>query len=472
MLGRVHLDESSSVPLYRQLHEKLAGMIRRGSLAHGERLPPTRELASQFGLNRNTVSAAYGLLEEEGLIRGHVGRGSFVHFEGPLEIPSSDERISFESSRPDSSQFPLDEVQETCREVLAAQDARNILQLGSPAGYGPLRRYLMDQAKEEGCARPGDDLLVTSGCQQALDLLQRVLAPSGTTVVVEDPVYHGLKNVFERSGVRLIGIGVNDDGIDLEQLARVCAVERPRLVIVTPDFQNPTGVSMPIRSREAITGIAREFHATIIENDIYRELRYSGEAAPSIKQLDESGSTILIRSFSKVAFPGLRVGWVTAPARVIGELVQARQWCDLHTDHLSQAIMLRFAQSGRLATHIRRMRNAGRERLKAVLQACERYLPDGSEFTRPDGGMNLWVRLPQGMDATQLLTRAEREGVSFVPGWQFGVMHRDAETLRLSFGGLSPQQIYEGLAILARIAKEEFQRLESGSPLDPAPAVV
>jgi 2-aminoadipate transaminase len=447
-------------------------MIRCGSLPHGERIPPTRELASQLGLNRTTVSAAYGLLETEGLIRGHVGRGSFVHYDGPVIATESEPVISFASSRPAADCFPLASFQECCREVISGAEAAEILQLGSPAGYSPLRRYLLESARAEGCARPGDDLLITNGCQQALDLIQRVLAPAGTSVVVEDPVYHGIRNVFERGGTRLLAVPMGSDGIDLTQLARILAAERPKLLVVTPDFQNPTGATLSLESRRGLLQLASEFRVIVVENDIYRELRYEGEPQPTLKALDETGTVILIRSFSKIAFPGLRVGWVTAPAKVATELVEARQWCDLHTDHLSQAILLRFAESGRLADHMASVRAAGRERLRAVLHACVDHLPEGSEWTRPAGGMNLWLRLPRGVDAAALLPRCEREGTTYMPGRHFAILHRDPSALRLSFGGLSPERIEAGVAALGRVCAEELQRAGAADRFESAAALV
>jgi len=475
MIPRLHLDSSAEQPLYRQLHEQIASLIRRGGLAHGTRLPATREMASQFGLNRTTVSAAYELLEAEGLIRGHVGRGSFVHHEGPIELSAvpAGEPISFASSRPAGEQFPLADFQRTCTEVITGPEASSILQLGAPAGYSPLRRYLMDQSRAEGCLRDGDDLIVTNGCQHAMDLLQRLFGAAGVSVVVEDPVYHGLKNVFERNGARLIGIPVGDGGVDVERLGRVIASEQPRLLVLTPNFQNPTGATLPMESRLAIVKMIREHRFTLIENDIYGDLRYEGESLPSIRQLDDSGRTILIRSYSKTAFPGLRVGWVIAPARVASELVDIRQWCDLHTDHLSQAILHRFSESGRLASHLKRVRATGAERLRAVLDSCSRYLPAGSTFTRPSGGMNLWVTLPQGIDTSDLLPRARQAGVTYLPGRNFSVSSFNPSALRLSFGGVPPERIEAGVAILGRLFSEEAERASGSlSRFDAAPALV
>ncbi len=476
MLPRFHLDDSSPVPLYRQLRDQIALLIRRGGLPNGSRLPATRELAIQFGLNRTTVSAAYELLESDGLIRGHVGRGSFVHFEGPVEIPPppADEAISFASSRPAGEQFPLADFQRTCTEVITGSDAASILQLGTPAGYAPLRRYLIDHSRAEGCMAESDDLIVSNGCQHAIDLLQRLLAPAGSTVLVEDPVYHGLKNVFNRAGVRLVGIPVTETGIDTARLERAVAAEQPRAVILTPNFQNPTGATLPLAARlEIVRILAAAPGVTLVENDIYGDLRYVGEPLPTIRQLDRSGRTVLTRSFSKTAFPGLRVGWIIAPARIASELVDIRQWCDLHTDHLSQAILLRFAETGRLREHLGRVRASGLDRLRAVLDACARHLPPGSTFTRPEGGMNLWVTLPRGIDTADLLPRARREGVSYLAGKNFSVSHYDPATLRLSFGSLSPERIEAGVAILGRLFREELEQSgHASSRFDAAPALV
>jgi len=476
MNPQLRLDETSTVPLYKQLADQIGGLIRGGMLANGSRLPATRELAVQYGLNRTTVSAAYERLESDGLIRGHVGRGSFVHYDGPIVFPvgsTADDEISFASSRPAPEQFPLGDFQRSCSEVVSGADAGSILQLGSPAGYGPLRRYLIEQSRKEGCFAESDDLLVTNGCQQAMDLVQRSLVPAGSTVVVENPVYHGLRNVFGRAGARVVGVPVGDSGIDVEQLARVLSVERPRVIAVTPNFQNPTGMTMPMEVRHKLLRVVQEHDALLVENDVYGDLRYEGEPLPTLRQLDGSGRTILIRSFSKTAFPGLRVGWMIAPARIAADLVEVRQWCDLHTDHLSQAILLRFAESGRLAEHLARVREAGLERLRTVLRACEEYLPAGSTWTRPQGGMNLWVTLPRPLDAADLLPRARQAGVSYLPGRTFSVSQSDSATLRLSFGGLSPRRIEQGVAILGRLFREELQRSESiNCRLDAAPALV
>jgi 2-aminoadipate transaminase len=483
---RPKLDANADIPIYRQLFEQIAEQIRTGQVGRGQRLPATRELAGQLGLNRTTVSAAYELLEAEGLIAGQVGRGSFVtggkvrldwvgvldRAEVPAAAPASPGRgvISFAVSRPSRKLFPLESFREAVRSVLDRGDLADILQLGSPAGFEPLRRYLLEEARTQGLLGIGDDLIVTNGCQQAMDLIGRVLVRPGDAVAVEDPVYPGLKNLLAGMGAQLCGVPCGQDGMDPAALERVLERERPRCVVVTSNFQNPTGGTLPLASRQAIADAARRTGVPVIENDAYGELRYAGEALPAIKQMDDVGGTVLLRSFSKVSFPGLRVGWALGPRPLIERLRAAKEASDLHTDQLSQAVLLEFAQSGQLELHRRRVLRAGEERLAATLGACREFLPAGSRWTRPEGGMNVWVRLPEPLDAGDLLARAQRAGAAYLPGRYFSVARFDAGALRLSFAGLSVEEIRRGMEILGTVFKAEMEA--AAGPREPSPAMV
>lgn len=492
MFPRPQLEYGSEVPLYRQVYEHIRDQIRSGRMARGERLPATRTLAGMLGLNRTTISAAYELLHSEGLIRGHVGRGSFVAGEPAGPAPGLDweellagapaagsppepprgKVISFSTSQPSEALFPLEAFRASCEEVLKEAELAAILQLGSPGGYPPLQRYLLEEARRAGLARPSDDLLVTSGCQQALDLIQRALVRGGETVVVEDPVYPGLKNLFVRAGARVAGAAVGPEGVDLAEVERLLASRTVRLLVVTSNFQNPTGATLPAGARRALVRLARTSGTVLVENDIYGELRYRGEAAPLMKRLDGAGDTVLLGSFSKITFPGLRVGWVLGPRALVSRLAEIKQWTDLHTDQLAQAVLLRFAESGRLEEHRKRVRAAGRKRLEALLEACEEHLPRGASFTRPEGGMNVWVRLPEPLDAAELLPRAQNEGASYLPGRYFEVSRRHRGSLRLSFASLAPEEIRAGLAALGRVFQEELERARGSVRHAPAPAMV
>ncbi len=463
------LEANSGIPLYRQLYAGIRDAIQTGLLRQGDQIPPTRELAQLAGVNRATVAAAYELLETEGLIRGHVGRGSFVLGTGEPARTRESDLISFATSRPAEQLFPMQSFRATVNEVLADARLSNILQLGAPAGYAPLRRWLRETS---GLATAGDEVIVTSGCQQALDLIQRSMLSPGDTVLVEDPVYPGLKNVFERGRLRLVPMPVGPNHVDPAQVERAIATERPRLIVVTPDFQNPTGASMPVETRRRVALAAGQAQTPIVEIDLYRDLRYEGEVLPTLKELAPNTDVLLLRSFSKIAFPGLRIGWVLGPQPLIARLIEAKQWADLHSDQLSQAILLRFAESGRLDQHLGHMIAAGRECLAAAMEGCERELPAGTRYTRPQGGMSLWVTLPEPLDATALLPVAEREGLTYLPGRHFQIEARATGQLRLSFAGLPPASIRAGLAALGRAVRSELGRIRSAGSPTPATAMV
>jgi 2-aminoadipate transaminase len=464
---RPSLDHESDLPLYRQLGAYLHALIEGGQLHMGDRLPPTRELAGQLGLNRTTVSAAYDLLESEGLIRGEVGRGSYVcgsagrpqtqiNWTRALTAsaalppgPPAAGTINFTSSSPSDKLFPLDEFRECCREVLDSRNLKMLMQLGSPGGYEPLRRYLLDRAIRDGIARESDDILITNGCQQALDLLSRALVRRGEKVALEEPVYPGLRNLFLEAGAELVGVSVGPDGLELDSLQRALD-GGAKVVVVTPSFQNPTGTAIPAAHRAGVCDMARAAGAVVIENDIYSELSYSGTEPARLKQLDTN--VILLGSFSKIAFPGIRVGWVIAPRQVIARVTELKQLADLHTDHLSQAFVLRFAESGQLAKHRDNVIAAAKDKLRALDQSCRRYLA-GCRWNLPAGGMNIWIDLPAGIDAMALRGLAQQAGVDYLPGRYFSVSRSLDSGLRLSFAGLEPVEIRKGIEILGGLIR-------------------
>jgi DNA-binding transcriptional MocR family regulator len=473
-------------------------LVASGIIQSGEKLPATRELAGLLGLNRTTVSAAYAVLEQANILEGHVGRGSFIAARStrtestspqpdweallpPLETEaigaSSPITISFASSRPAQRSFPLEQFRRLTKEVIDSPEAAQILQLGSSYGYAPLRRFLIEQATQAGIARPTDDLIITNGCQQGLDLLARLFFSENRAgnkgVVLEDPVYHGLIRVFSRTGANILAIPVDAHGLDPALLEDTLQQHRPRMLVVTPSYQNPTGATLPLERRKRIVELAQRYSVVLVENDIYSELRYQGPALPTLKQLDESGNTILLRSYSKVSFPGLRVGWAIAPRPVIARLAEAKQLSDLHSDQLSQAALLHFAESGELERHLERTRTAGAELLNCVVDACARFLPAGSRFTRPTGGMSLWVELPAPLSAESLLRRASERGIDFLPGRYFSANRPYTRGFRLSFGGLTPEEIVRGLEILGEAARAELASFAHDvAPLEPVAALV
>lgn len=475
---RPTLDSHSGTPIYRQLSAYLQGLIEEGTLRTGDRLPATRELAGQLGLNRTTISAAYELLESAGLIKGEVGRGSYVSGNAPnpggtlnwsrtltpsLSSPAGSPAsvaLSFTSSRPSEKLFPLDDFRQCCREVLESRNLKTLLQLGSPSGHEPLRRWLLDRAIQAGIAGEADDILITSGCQQAIDLLRRALVRPGDKVALEEPIYGGIRNVFLEGGAEPIGIPVNESGIDLNAMQQALQADA-RVLLVTPSFQNPTGATIPAANRNELCRMAAAAGAVIIESDVYTELAYEpGDSLPRLKQIDPN--VILLGSFSKIAFPGMRVGWIIAPRPVIARATELKQIADLHTDHLSQAFVLHFAESGRLARHQAAVVAATKEKLRALEQSCPRWLGD-CKWKIPAGGMNMWVELPAGLDAVALRGLAQQAGVDYLPGRYFSVSRPLDSGLRLSFAGLEPGEIRKGIEILGGLIQNAVNAHEASA---------
>src|SRR5882724_7788612 len=409
-------------------------MIAGGALKAGDRLPANRELAKTLGVNRNTVTTAYAELAAEGLITSRVGSGPYISqmpapasrireeaapspmsWESLLSVQSRDnwlqemssfdvprEVISLALALPSADLFPLDDFRR-CVDLVLRKQGRVLLQLGTTSGYAPLQEYIAAQLALSGVRVSPDEVLITNGCQQSLDLIRQILVGPGEEVAVENPTYPGALSVFCGTSSRYFSVPVGPTGIDLNVLEDVLSQRRAKLIYVVPSFQNPTGVTMNAAARRRLIGIAERYRVPIVEDDIYRELRYDGPDVPPLKALDEHGLVIYISSFSKVGFPGLRVGWIAAPRIVIEHLNRVKQRCDLHASLLAQAAIHEFAKRGLLAKHIKRVKKAYRLRRDAMLDALDRYFPDEASWSRPEGGMSVWVRLPGALGSRQLL---------------------------------------------------------------------
>jgi DNA-binding transcriptional MocR family regulator len=498
----LQLQPESHVPLYVQLRDQLRALVHSGELRSGDRIPASRELAGNLGVHRTTVANAYAELESEGLIRGHVGRGTFIcgapakQFSPPprangngggmrWESLFADERgeeglsrlmpdvppgaIAFTQARPSDELFPVEEFRRCCNTVLR-NDCRRVLQFGSSDGYEPLRRVLLDMLRDEGLQIRSEQLLITDGCQQAIDLLCKAFLRPGDSIALENPAYPGAIATFGAARVRALAVGVETDpartghvGLDIDGLETVLMQNRVKFILVTPDFHNPTGTAMPLSERKRLLELAARYQVALIEDGIYARLRLKGADLPSLKALDRSGSVIQIDSFSKIAFPGLRVGWCIGPESVIERLRLLKQSTDLHTDQLAQAAIAEFMRRGYLTRHLAKVRRVYRQRLNAMEKALEKYMPAESAWTRPDGGMSVWVTLPSGFDAAELLIHAREEGVLFIPGRYFYLQHPQPNTLRLGYTSLTEKQITRGVQILGDLFKQEFRKRQRGA---------
>jgi len=499
----VHLQPESHVPLYIQLRDQLRALVHAGDLRPGDRIPASRELATLLGVHRTTVANAYAELESEGLIQGHVGRGTFIKGNGnglkitppapPVlngangirwELLFADERgeevlsrltasapqdsLSFVMARPAEEYFPVEELQ-NCVNAVLRREATEVLNLGPSDGYAPLKEALLQVLRHEGISAKDENLLITDGCQQALDLISKAFVRPGDSVILENPTYPGAVAIFHGARARCLAVPMRTQaepgsalGVDLEALEATLAANRVKLIVLTPDFQNPTGTSMPLASRRKVLELAARHQVPIVEDHIYARLHAREERVPSLKQLDRSDLVIHIDSFAKVAFPGLRVGWVVAPAIAIERLRQVKQTTDLHTDQLAQATLAEFLRRGLFTKHVARMRKIYASRLVALDEALRKNMPEGTRWTRPDGGMCLWLELPPGFDASELLIHAKERSVLFAPGRYFYVQNPLPNTLRLAFAGLDEKQITRGVVTLADLLRVEMRKRQRG----------
>ncbi len=370
-----------------------------------------------------------------------------------LELTQRDEVISFAGGLPAPELFPAELIADAFSRALAPTRAARALQYSSTEGDPGLRALLAERFCARGLSCDAGDLLVTTGSQQALGLIGAVLLDPGDAVLVENPSYLAALQCFGFAGAKLVPVPCDEDGLETEALPALIAEHAPKFLYIVPTFQNPTGRTLPAARRARLAAIAAEHGLWIVEDDPYGELRYDGEPlAPIGAQPGAGDRTVTVSSLSKVLAPGLRIGWLRAPAAILRPLAIAKQAADLHTSTVDQIAARTSLEVADLETHIGELRDEYRRRRDALLAGLADALPQGSTFNRPDGGMFVWARLPAGWDAAELLARALEHDVAFVPGFPFFALEPDERTLRLSFTTHVPAEIAEGLARLRRAA--------------------
>ncbi|MBO1337831.1 PLP-dependent aminotransferase family protein [Streptomyces sp. VRA16 Mangrove soil] len=369
-----------------------------------------------------------------------------------LAVTAQPEFINFAGGLPAPEFFDTDGVAAAYAAVLTGADARRALQYSTTEGEPSLRAALAARTTARGLATDADDLLVTTGSQQALSLIATALVEPGDTVLVESPCYLAALQVFGFAGARVVGVPCDDDGIDPDALDALVAEHRPKLLYTVPTFQNPTGRTLPADRRAAVAAVAARRGLWIVEDDPYGELRFEGERVPWIATHEAARDrTVLLGSFSKVMAPGLRLGWLRAPKELLRACAVAKQAADLHTPTVNQLAAARYLATTDLDAHVARVASRYAARRDAMLAALPAALPQGATWKRPEGGMFLWARLPQDgtYDTTALLPRAVEQKVAYVPGAPFYADAPDPTTLRLCFVTQTPEEIGEGLGRLA-----------------------
>jgi len=366
-----------------------------------------------------------------------------------LKVTERPEVISFAGGLPSSATFPVVEMLAAFDRVLTAK-GREALQYSTTEGYAPLREWIAARVSTPEAPVSPDEVLMVSGSQQGLDLLAKVLIDPGDTVLVETPTYLGALQSFSLFDPKYVSVASDEDGLLPDALTD--SMRGAKFLYCLPNFQNPTGRLLAEERRYRLAEKARELDLLILEDDPYGALSYDGETPPSIRSLAPE-RTVYMGSFSKVLAPGLRLGYIVAPAALRAKLVQAKQATDLHTATLSQMAVYDVVKDGFLNTHIPTIRKLYREQCAAMLAALAQYMPDGVRWNKPRGGMFLWVELPKGMNASAVLAKAVEQNVAFVPGAPFFAADPVIESLRLAFVTVPPPRIEEGVKRLAEVIR-------------------
>ena len=478
LIASVPLDRANAAPLFRQLYARLKDAILQGALAPGARLPATRELARQLGVSRQTVLAAYEQLTAEGYLRGGVGQGTFVDANlpastatageaprAPRSLPprgqalaSSMTRVrhhagplrTFRTSMPGLDLFPF----ETWRKLEAHHWRRRELPLGygAAAGHAELRELLCAYLNaSRGVRCTPDQIVITTGSQQALYLLAQLLLAPGEGVWLESPGYQGAAAPFEVEGARICPVPVDREGMDVAFAAR--RYPDAAMVFATPSHQLPLGVTMSLARRLELLRWAEANRAWIVEDDYDSEYRYLGPPLASLQSLDRAGCVIYVGTFSKVLFPGLRLGYVVAPPSLAEPLRQAKAVVDRHSPIVPQAVLADFIRQGHFARHIRRTREAYAERRAAMLEALEQRLGGMLHPGATDTGLDVCVHLAGALGEAQACARATDAGIDLRPLSYFAHPQAGPECavppgLLLGFSSFTPEQIRTGVARL------------------------
>ncbi len=378
-----------------------------------------------------------------------------------LKLTEQPEMISFAGGLPAPEVFPVAQFQEASRRILA-EHASQALQYSTTEGYRPLREMIARHTARYGIVVEPDNILITSGSQQALDLIGKVFINPGDHLLVEKPTYVGALQAWNAYQAEYVTVALDDDGMQTDELEAVLRVG-PKFIYVLPNFHNPGGVTLSLERRHRLVELADRYGVPLVEDDPYGQLRYDGKhleplvvLASRLRSHQESpygGNVLYLSTFSKTLAPGLRLGWVVAPAEVIRRLVQAKQGADLHTSTLTQMIAYEVARGGFLDRHVQVIREVYRARRDVMLEALKKYFPANVRWTYPQGGLFLWVVLPETVDATLVLQEAIAEKVAFVPGSAFFADGSGHHTFRLNFSNATPERIEEGIRRLGVVLR-------------------
>lgn len=482
----LHIDRQNTTPLYKQLIDEVKKLIDQGTLEGGESIPSTRSLATKLGLNRSTVTRAYEELQALGYLTSKPGayhrvqsrkkeveyiadRGSSISWEKastadaraihriflrytPEKLknpPAGTKPINISEMDLDPRLYPMTDFRRCVSHVLHDNGADS-LQYGHHQGYLPLRRQIAKRLRLHGISVSEKEILITSGAQQAIDMIIRMIAERGKRVAIESPTYAAILPLLKFNGVNTMEIPMNDEGMDLDYLEKALAGESVNFLYTIPNFQNPTGITTSHAHRERLLHICRANRVPIVEDGFEEDMKYFGRVPLPIKSVDEHNIVIYLGTFSKALFPGLRIGWVTADQECISRLTAIKRFSDLGSSKLIQIVLHEFLRRGFYDRQLKRMHSAFRKRMQAALQSMEESFPSTVRWTRPSGGYTIWVKLRKPWEDDRLHDHLAKFGVIVSPGSYYFPDRTRSAYFRVSIAKRNVEEIREGISRLGR----------------------
>lgn len=488
----IKLDKSHFTPIYIQLHDSIKELIENGTLLRDFKLPSVRQFSSCLKINQITVVTAFNKLQEEGYIYKRPGSGTYVAgvpvrqpqnisispllisdelyqqddipFTSKGRITVNENTINFASATPTSELFPVEAFKLSINEVLE-RDKGNAFAYQDSQGFLPLRESISSLLTRHDIYEQPQNIQVISGAQQGIDIISKALLRQGDFVIAENPTYTGAAAVFKSRGAQVLSIEMKEDGPELTLLEYSLKKYKPRLIYTIPSFHNPTGYTYSEEKRNIVVKLAEKYNSYIIEDDYVSDLAFCQARKKALKSRDTSGIVILIKSFSKIFMPGLRLGFMAVPPGLMDRMNEAKHATDISTSGLIQRAFDVYIRKGFWDKHFDFMFSVYKERYAKMLSAMDKYLKKPVEYFKPGGGLNFWLTFPPGFPVDSLLVHSSSKGVVFAPGRIFysGEALQRLYNIRLSFASVNTDQIDEGIKILCESIEEFFDKKGNGN---------
>ncbi len=484
----LQLKSESPKPAYQQIVDQIQQLIKTKALSPGDRLPSSRKLADQLNVHRTTVYRAYEELWAMGFIESRPGSYSIVRDRKDLytteaknipclihwddiateashqtfnseylklkQIPEAND-LDFVTLAADPKLMPIEDFRKSMSIVLKNQ-GEQLLSYSDPVGYLPLREWLSEQMRQHGMAVHAKNIIMTHGCQNGIELILKLLVSPHSTIVVEAPTYISALPLFRFYRANVIQVPMTPDGLDLQAVEKIFQKESPALLYTMPNFHNPTGITTSQIHRETLLGLCETYRVPLVEDGFVEEMKYFGKSILPIKSMDKNHIVMYLGTFSKVIFPGIRIGWIAAHEKCIEKLCALQIACNLSGNASNQAAMTHFCQSGQYDLHLRRIHREFRKRMNLTLQCVRKYFPnEGIQYTRPFGGYTLWINVNiPNLSEDQLIHTIKEQGVVVAPGSFFYYSKPDQCSFRISIAQRNELEIEKGMQKIGDILKQ------------------